>query len=285
MATSEVLLGGGDALPRGNPAVAVAEHHDQERPAAPDFGHSARGRGMPNAAGAALLSPAAASIGMGRDVAEQMQGMGCEPGQPTHPQGNVTGVFTLNHDLLVEIAYLPRFIWLKWAAAEVPGMQASYEQGRPILDDPTKLTWQRTVKTRVQPYFKLHGSSTWKHETGVLRIITFEPAARSFGKLTPLSPGVGAAKPNLPILAPELAFPRHLRRSRSSERPGARARARTGEKRSGAGCTLEARPRGRVDRFFAAPSAVPPSMVRYLRYRGRLGMRNEVVQEVVRFAI
>src|SRR5436190_4098887 len=69
-------------------------------------------------------------------------------------------IFTLNQDLLFEIAYLPRFISLKWTAAEVPGMQASYEQARPTLDDPTKLTWrpngQRTVRKRVQPYFKLH---------------------------------------------------------------------------------------------------------------------------------
>ena len=42
-------------------------------------------------------------------------------------------IFTLNQDLLFEIAYLPRFISLKWTAAEVPGMQASYEQGRPTL--------------------------------------------------------------------------------------------------------------------------------------------------------
>ena len=81
------------------------------------------------------------------------------------------GIFTLNQDLLFEIAYLPRFISLKWTAAEVPGMQASYEQGRPILDDPTKFTWrpngQRTVRKRTQPYFKLHGSSNWKHETAI----------------------------------------------------------------------------------------------------------------------
>jgi hypothetical protein len=79
-------------------------------------------------------------------------------------------IFTLNQDLLFEIAYLPRFISLKWTAAEVPGMQASYEQGRPTLDDPTRLTWrpngQRTVRKRVQPFFKLHGSSNWKQEAG-----------------------------------------------------------------------------------------------------------------------
>ncbi len=51
-------------------------------------------------------------------------------------------IFTLNQDLLFEIAYLLRFISLKWSAAEVPGMQALYEQGRPILDDPTKLPWR-----------------------------------------------------------------------------------------------------------------------------------------------
>src|SRR6185436_2198755 len=66
--------------------------------------------------------------------------------------------------------YLTRLVSTKWSAAEVPGMQASYELGRPILDDVTKLTWrpspQREIRKKTQPYFKLHGSSNWKLETG-----------------------------------------------------------------------------------------------------------------------
>jgi hypothetical protein len=79
-------------------------------------------------------------------------------------------IFTLNQDLLFELKYLPHFVSLKWTAAVAPGMQASYEQGHPPLDDPTKLTWrpsqQRAVSKRTQPYFKLHGSSNWKLDGG-----------------------------------------------------------------------------------------------------------------------
>jgi hypothetical protein len=79
-------------------------------------------------------------------------------------------IFTLNQDLLLELMYLPCFTSRKWTAPIVPGMQSFYEQGRPILNDPTKLTWrpspQRDIPKRTQPYFKLHGSSNWKLETG-----------------------------------------------------------------------------------------------------------------------
>lgn len=79
-------------------------------------------------------------------------------------------IFTLNQDLLLETAYLPRLVSTRWSGAIVPGMKASYEAGHPGLEDVTAMTWRpmenRQIPERMQPYFKLHGSSNWKLDTG-----------------------------------------------------------------------------------------------------------------------
>lgn len=79
-------------------------------------------------------------------------------------------IFTLNQDLLLETHYHPNFMSTKWSGVVIPGMQGSYDAGHSGLDDPTKLTWRPTgdasVPGKMQPYFKLHGSSNWKDEQG-----------------------------------------------------------------------------------------------------------------------
>jgi len=78
-------------------------------------------------------------------------------------------IFTLNQDLLLEIHYQPKLVSLKWSGVIVPGMVPGYEGGHPGQSDPTKLTWkpgEAGVTPRMQPYYKLHGSSGWKDEQG-----------------------------------------------------------------------------------------------------------------------
>jgi len=79
-------------------------------------------------------------------------------------------IFTLNQDLLLEIHYHPNVVSTKWSGVAIPGMQGGYEAGLSGPTDPTKLTWRPTgdvaVRGKLQPYFKLHGSSNWKDEQG-----------------------------------------------------------------------------------------------------------------------
>lgn len=79
-------------------------------------------------------------------------------------------IFTLNQDLLLETHYHPNVVSAKWTGITVPGMQPSYEAGHTGPADPTKLTWRPhgdpTIRGKLQPYFKLHGSSNWEDESG-----------------------------------------------------------------------------------------------------------------------
>lgn len=79
-------------------------------------------------------------------------------------------IFTLNQDLLLETHYQPNLVSAKWSGVTIPGMQGSYDAGHGGPADPTKLTWRptgdMTVRGKLQPYFKLHGSSNWKDEQG-----------------------------------------------------------------------------------------------------------------------
>jgi hypothetical protein len=79
-------------------------------------------------------------------------------------------IFTLNQDLLLEIHYHPNVVSTKWSGVAIPGMQGGYEAGLSGPADPSKLTWRPTgdvtVRGKLQPYFKLHGSSNWKDEQG-----------------------------------------------------------------------------------------------------------------------
>ena len=79
-------------------------------------------------------------------------------------------IFSLNQDLLLETHYQPNLVSAKWSGITIPGMQGSYDAGHGGPADPTKLTWRPTgdvdVRGKLQPYFKLHGSSNWKDEQG-----------------------------------------------------------------------------------------------------------------------
>jgi hypothetical protein len=79
-------------------------------------------------------------------------------------------IFTLNQDLLLETQYHPNLVSAKWSGVTIPGMQGSYDAGHGGPADPTKLTWRPmgdvAVRGKLQPYFKLHGSSNWKDEQG-----------------------------------------------------------------------------------------------------------------------
>lgn len=79
-------------------------------------------------------------------------------------------IFTLNQDLLLEIHYQPNLISQRWSGVTIPGMVPGYEGRHSGLSDPTKLVWKPQGETRVrgrlQPYYKLHGSSGWKDEQG-----------------------------------------------------------------------------------------------------------------------
>lgn len=78
-------------------------------------------------------------------------------------------IFTLNQDLLLERHYLDGNVALsdsrKWDGWHIPGMRriTSTVSG---LDNPNLGAWEQiesdfNVSARLQPYFKLHGSSNW----------------------------------------------------------------------------------------------------------------------------
>ena len=80
-------------------------------------------------------------------------------------------IFTLNQDLLLERHYLypPDNIALslprRWDGGELPGMKRNDSAGSGI-DSPNLGSWtpdedRFKVSPRLQPYFKLHGSSNW----------------------------------------------------------------------------------------------------------------------------
>jgi hypothetical protein len=79
-------------------------------------------------------------------------------------------IFTLNQDLLLETHYQPNLVSTKWSGVIIPGMQGTYDPGHSGPADPTKRTWRPTgdvaFRGKLQPYFKLHGSSNWKDEQG-----------------------------------------------------------------------------------------------------------------------
>jgi SIR2-like domain len=79
-------------------------------------------------------------------------------------------IFTLNQDLLLEAHYLGKVVSTKLSGVVIPGMRGSYENGHPALPDVTKMTWRPhgsdSLPSKAQPYYKLHGSSNWKDDTG-----------------------------------------------------------------------------------------------------------------------
>ncbi len=79
-------------------------------------------------------------------------------------------IFSLNQDLLLEIHYTPFFGPPgKWSGVIAPGMQWARPPGHAGPIDWTTVTWRPTPSPPhglLQPFYKLHGSSNWRTETG-----------------------------------------------------------------------------------------------------------------------
>ena len=83
-------------------------------------------------------------------------------------------IFTLNQDILLEQHYLPHVELAghdRWIGVQIPGMKRTQtSEGGPeawgkdiwIPMDPEELT----ISERLQPFFKLHGSSNWRDAEG-----------------------------------------------------------------------------------------------------------------------
>lgn len=85
-------------------------------------------------------------------------------------------VFTLNQDLLLEHHYLNENIGLtapgRWNGFQLPGLRPVGSRTFHYVTSTANRNWIPTdpaefqVAARLQPYFKLHGSSNWSHPTG-----------------------------------------------------------------------------------------------------------------------
>jgi hypothetical protein len=81
------------------------------------------------------------------------------------------GIFSLNQDLLLEAHYLQTFISQgMWSGVVVPGMAPFPPPAYSGPIDQTMYTWQPTSNiiggSQFQPFYKLHGSSNWRTESG-----------------------------------------------------------------------------------------------------------------------
>jgi len=83
-------------------------------------------------------------------------------------------IFTLNQDILIEQHYLPHVELAgadRWNGVQIPGMKRTHIS-KGGLDAWGKDIWvpmdseELTISERMQPFFKLHGSSNWKDAEG-----------------------------------------------------------------------------------------------------------------------
>jgi hypothetical protein len=89
-------------------------------------------------------------------------------------------IFTLNQDLLLERHYLDGNVQLssvgKWKGWQIPGMKKLRGTETSVFE-PNSCTWSPTVPNewalseKLQPYFKLHGSSNWVDGHGVQLLV------------------------------------------------------------------------------------------------------------------
>lgn len=81
-------------------------------------------------------------------------------------------IFTLNQDLLLEYHYIDQNVSLlssnRWEGSCLPGMRPIHNPNVTNTNSWAHLTWapaptdEFRLEPRMQPYFKLHGSSNWK---------------------------------------------------------------------------------------------------------------------------
>lgn len=89
-------------------------------------------------------------------------------------------IFTLNQDLLLEHHYVPQVALIdprRWNGAQLPGMTRIPDQVHPEQPSWGRDTWipmepaRFSVENRLQPIFKLHGSTNWRVGAGDLLVI------------------------------------------------------------------------------------------------------------------
>jgi hypothetical protein len=83
-------------------------------------------------------------------------------------------LFGLNQDLLLELQYQEHVLLssnTRWNGLELPGMAPIHDPSITGIGDKHRRQWKPTappftVGPRLQPYFKLHGSSNWRTDDG-----------------------------------------------------------------------------------------------------------------------
>jgi hypothetical protein len=100
-------------------------------------------------------------------------------------------IFTLNQDLLLEHYYIDNDVSLlsdgRWNGSELPGMRRIPNSTAANPISWAQLKWtpglaaEFKTDTRLQPYFKLHGSSNWQETTGGAMLIMGGNKVREIG--------------------------------------------------------------------------------------------------------
>jgi hypothetical protein len=83
-------------------------------------------------------------------------------------------IFSLNQDLLLELRYEPNILSAsnaRWGGLQMPGMRPVPDPSLTGIGDKHRRRWTTspgpfTIEPRIQPYFKLHGSSNWYTSDG-----------------------------------------------------------------------------------------------------------------------
>ena len=100
-------------------------------------------------------------------------------------------IFTLNQDLLLEHYYVDRDVSLtsngRWGGSALPGMQPIPNPNPATQNSSAQRDWMPVpngdiaVDRRMQPYFKLHGSSNWRETHGAPMLVMGGNKMREIG--------------------------------------------------------------------------------------------------------
>ena len=100
-------------------------------------------------------------------------------------------IFTLNQDLLLEHYYIDRDMSLqsngRWGGSDLPGMRPIHNHNAINQNSWAQRTWipgpigEFNLDARMQPYFKLHGSSNWRETHGAPMLIMGGNKVREIG--------------------------------------------------------------------------------------------------------
>jgi len=103
-------------------------------------------------------------------------------------------IFTLNQDLLIEFKHRPNDpgIWYgsKFDGYEIPGMREVRPPNAPMEFDRVRSKWHPTgdnrLNLRMQPYFKLHGSSQWETSDATAMLVIGSAKVAAINRLAVL---------------------------------------------------------------------------------------------------